>query len=566
MARRKRVEYDDPVTRYARDVVEGRIITGRLVRLACERHLRDLDTGWQRGLKWDPDAARHVIDFFGFLRHSKGEWAGQVLRLEPWQQFRLGCVFGWEREDGTRRFRTAYNEVARKNGKSTESAGLALYMLDADGEPGAEVYSAATKRDQAKIVWSEAARMVRKSKALSKRIKVFQGKGNMSVDETASKFEPLGADEDTLDGLNVHCAIIDELHAHKTRAVWDVLETATGARRQPLIWAITTAGFDQAGICYELHNYSVDVLEGRVQDDTWFAYIATLDEGDDWQDESVWIKANPNLGVSVKLDDLRRLAQKAKVTPAAINNFLTKRMNVWTQQSTRWINLDLWDENGTDIISEEELAGHRCFGGLDLSSVSDLTAWVMVFPRDDDPETVDVLCRFWCPEKRLTDDSNRYRDQYKAWARQGYLKVTPGDAIDYSFVKKQILDDAAKFRLVDFNVDRLFQAHQLAMELQDEGLTVVGMGQGFMSMATPMKELERRLLARKIRHGGNPVLRWMAGNVAVKQDPAGNLKPDKAASQSKIDGIVALVMALDRAMRHIKPKKSIYEEEASVWY
>jgi len=566
VARRKRVECDDPVTRYARDIVEGRIVAGRLVRLACERHLRDLDTGWQRGLKWDPEAAQHIIDFFGFLRHSKGEWAGRVLKLEPWQQFRLGCVFGWLREDGTRRFRTAYNEVARKNGKSTESAGVGLYMLDADGEPGAEVYSAATKRDQAKIVWGEAARMVRKSQALAKRVRVFQGKGNMNVEETASKFEPLGADEDTLDGLNVHCAIIDELHAHKTRAVWDVLETATGARRQPLIWAITSAGFDQTGICYELRTYSVDVLEGRVQDDTWFAYIATLDDGDDWQDESVWIKSNPNLGVSVKLDDLRRLAQKAKATPAAVNNFLTKRMNVWTQQSTRWIDLDLWDENGADILSEEKLAGRRCFGGLDLSSVSDLTAWLMVFPRDDDPEAVDVLARFWCPEKRLTDDSNRYRDQYKAWVKQGFLKATPGDAVDYAFIKKQILDDAAKFHLVDLNVDRLFQAHQLATELMNEGLTVVGMGQGFLSMAAPMQELERRLLARKIRHGGNPVLRWMAGNVAVKQDPAGNLKPDKASSQSKIDGIVALVMALDRAMRHVKPKKSIYEDpDVAVW-
>lgn len=549
----------DPVTRYAEDVVEGRIVTGRLVRLACERHLRDLDTGWRRGLKWDPDAAQHVIDFFSFLKHYKGEWAGQTVRLEPWQQFRLGSVFGWKREDGTRRFRTAYNEVARKNGKTTEAAGVGLYMLDADGEPGAEIYAAATKKDQARIVWNDAARMVRKSKALSRLIRVYPGKGNMHVEETASKFEPLGADEDTLDGLNIHCAIIDELHAHRTRAVWDVLETATGARRQPLIWGITTAGFDQTGICYELRTYSIEVLEGRVQDDTWFAYIATLDEKDDWEDESVWIKANPNLGISVKLDDLRRLAQKAKVTPAAVNNFLTKRMNVWTQQSTRWIDLDLWDKNGTDIISEEKLAGRRCFGGLDLSSVSDLTAWVMVFPHDDDPEAIDVIARFWCPEKRLRDDDNRYRDQYQAWARQGFLKVTPGDAIDYAFVKKQILDDAAKFRLVDLNVDRLFQAHQIATELADEGLSVVGLGQGFLSMTAPMKELERRLLTGKVRHGGNPILRWMAGNVAVKQDPAGNIKPDKASSQGKIDGIAALVMALDRAMRHVKPKKLKYE-------
>ena len=345
MARRRvkhderRVKHDDPVTQYARDVLEGRITAGRLVRLACERHLQDLETGWQRGLVWDPAAAQHVVDFYSFLRHSKGEWAGQVFKLQPWQQFRLGSVFGWKKEDGTRRFRVSYNEVARKNGKTTEAAGLALYMLDADNEPGSEVYTAATKRDQAMITWSEAARMVKRSKALSRRIQVYWGKGNMSIEETASKFECLGADEDTLDGLNVHCAIIDELHAHKTRAIWDVLETSTASRRQPLLWVTTTAGFDQSGICYELHNYSVEVLEGRIKDDSWFAYIATLDEGDDWQDEKVWIKANPNLGVSVKLDDLRRLALKAKVTPTAVANFLTKCMNVWTQQTSRWLSL-----------------------------------------------------------------------------------------------------------------------------------------------------------------------------------------------------------------------------------
>lgn len=569
MGVRRRVERTDPVTQYALDVVEGHVLAGRLARLACERHLRDLDTAWQRGLKWDPGSAQHVIDFFGYLKHSKGEWAGQTMRLEAWQQFRLGCVFGWKRRDEksgqwVRRFRTAYNEVARKNGKTTEAAGVGLYMLDADGEPGSEVYSAATKRDQARIVWDEAARMVRKSKPLSKRIRVLMGKGNMHVEETASKFEPLGADEDTLDGLNVHCAIIDELHAHKTRAVWDVLETATGSRRQPLIWVITTAGFDQTGICFENRSYSVEVLEGRIQDDTWFAYIATLDEGDDWQDESVWVKANPNLGVSVKLDDLRRLAEKAKALPAAVNNFLTKRMNIWTQQVTRWIDLDLWDENA-GLVAEEKLTGRTCFGGLDLSSVSDLTAWVMVFPHDNDPEEVDVLARFWCPEARIHDKHNKYRDQYQAWAKRGLIKTTPGDAIDYEFVTKQVLEDAQKFQLVDLNIDRLFQAHQVAIKLMDElgENRVVGMGQGFLSMATPMKEFERRLLGRKIHHGGNPVLRWMAGNVAVKQDPAGNLKPDKANSQGKIDGIVALVMALDRAMRH-QDKRSVYEERGVV--
>lgn len=560
MAHRDRTDdLADPVTRYAQDVVEARILAGRLVRLACERHLRDLETGPSRGLKWDPGAAEHAIAFFGFLRHYKGkQWNGQPFILEAWQQFRVGSVFGWKRRDEDtgewiRRFRVAYNEVGRKNGKTTEAAGIALYMMDADGEPGAEVYSAATKRDQAKIVWTDAARMVRKSKGLANRITVLRGKCNMNVDETASKFEPLGADEDTLDGLNIHCAIIDELHAHRTRGVWDVLETGTGSRREPLIWVITTAGFDQSGICYENRNYSIEVLEGRIQDDSWFAYIATLDEDDDWKDESCWIKANPNLGVSVSLHELRSLVEKAKRLPAAQNNLQTKRFNVWTQQANRWIDLDLWDENA-GLVVEENLKGRTCYGGLDLASVSDMVAWVMVFPHDEDAETLDILCRFWCPEARVHADNNRYRAQYQVWVKQGFLVATPGDATDYGFVKKQILDDAARFKLVDLNVDRLFQAHEISTNLANEGLTVVGMGQGYFSMAAPMQEFERRLLMHKIHHGGNPVLRWMAGNVSVKPDEAGNLKPDKATSQGKIDGIVALVMALDRAMRHVRKK------------
>ncbi len=547
----------DPVTQYAVDVLEGRIVAGRLVRLACERHLRDLETGSKRGLKWNPAAAQHAIDFFRYLRHSKGEWAGRVVELEPWQKFRIGNVFGWLRRDEdtgewVRRYRTAYNEVARKNGKSTESAGVGLYLFDSDDEPGAEVYSAATKRDQAKIVWDAAQRMVRKSPALAKRIKIFPGKGNMSVEETASKFEPLGADEDYLDGLNIHGAIVDELHAHKTRGVWDVIETATGSRRQPLIWAITTAGFDQNGICFELRTYSIEVLEGRVEDDTWFAYIATIDPGDDPFDERVWVKANPNLGVSKKWEDMRRLAKKARALPSALNNFLTKHLNVWTQQADRWLSLELWDANAGEAIDETALVGRRCYGGLDLSSVSDITAWVMAFPREDDEEMIDLVCRFWVPEARLTDDHNRYRDQYQAWVNRGILRATPGEAIDYEFVKSQIIKDAQTFGLLELNVDRLFQAHQLAMQLMDEfgEEKVVGMGQGFLSMAAPTQEFERRLLRHKIHHGGNPVLRWMAGNVSVKKDPVGNLKPNKATSQGKIDGIVAGIMALDRVMRN----------------
>lgn len=552
-----------PVAAYVHGVLEGSVPACGLIRMAVERHQRDMDEGRARGLWFDRAAAEHALTFFAFLRHSKGEWAGQPFDLEPWQQFILWAVFGWKRQDGFRRFRTAYIEVPRKNGKTTLMAGLGLYLMVADGEPGAEVYAAATKRDQAKLCWSEAVRMRAASPALTRMIQHWRSSDNLSVDATASRFMPLGADADTMDGLNVHGAIIDELHRHRTRDVVDVLETATGARRQPLQIEITTAGSDQASVCYEHHEYSRRILEGTVADDSWFAYIATIDEGDDWTDETAWAKANPNLGVSVKLDDLRRKADRARQLPSAQNAFKRLHLDVWTQQVDRWIDLSLWDANAGDLGPEElegALEGRECYGGLDLSSVSDISAWVMVFPRADDPEGLDILCRFWCPRARVTDPANRYADQYQAWAAAGYLRVTEGDAVDYAFIRRQILEDAERYPLQSLNVDRLFQGYQLSQELMDEGLQVFGMGQGFLSMAMPMKEFERRLLDHKLHHGGHPVLRWMADNVAVRQDPAGNLKPDKAASQGKVDGIVALVMALDRAMRREPPRTSVYED------
>jgi phage terminase large subunit-like protein len=544
------------VAAYAKGVLADEIPTCRFIRLACRRHLRDLETGHERGLHFDADAAQRAIDFFGFLKHSKGEWAGQPFELSPWQAFVVGCIFGWKRGDGLRRFRLAYVEVPRKNGKSTLAAGVGLYLFIADEEPGAEVYTAATKRDQARITHGEATRMVKASPALMRRVRIY--KDNLSIEDSASKYEPLGADADTMDGLNVHAAIIDELHAHKTRDVVDVLETATGARRQPLIFEITTAGFDQESICREHHDYSVQVLENTIEDDTWFGYIAAIDDGDDWTDPETWRKANPNYGVTVKPDDLERKCLKAQHLPAAQNAFLRLHGNVWTEQEHRFVDLALWDENAGEV-NEEELAGLECYGGLDLSSVQDMTAWLMVFPYDKDPDEVDILCRFWVPEARLTDPHNRYRAQYQAWARQGKLMTTPGDAVDYGFIKAQILADAKRFHLVDMAIDRLFQGYQVGTDLQEEGIKVVGMGQGFLSMAGPMREFERRLLAKKLHHGGHPVFRWMAANLSVKQDAAGNLKPDKATSQGRIDAFPALMGGLDRAMRH-ETARSVYDE------
>lgn len=548
-------------TDYAKQVCSGKTLACRWVRLACERHLSDLK---RKDIFFDEAAADHALTFFSFVRHSKGEWSGKPFELEPWQKFIVGSIFGWKRSDGLRRFRTAYICVSRKNGKSTLIAGIGLYLFFADGEPGSEVYTAATKREQAIIVHSEATRMVKASPALKSRIKIF--KNNLNVEATASKFEPLGADSKTYDGLNVHGAIIDELHAHPDRGMWDVLETATGARRQPLLVAITTAGFDQSGICYEQQEYVEKILVGTIQDDSYFGVIYTLDKekkdtdgvviepGDDWADEACWIKSNPNLGVSVKKDDLQRKAQKAKEIPAAQNNFLTKHMDVWTQQATRWISLDLWDENAVEI-KESELAGMECYGGVDLSSVSDLTVWVMGFRGKDDPERVDFLCRVWCPEARLFDKKNRYRDQYQSWKKQGYLYTTEGDAVDYDFVRSKIVEDAKRFKIQEVRVDRLFQGYEFSIKLDEElggnekSPKVVACGMGYLSMAAPCKEFETLLLKRKLNHGGNPILRFCADNVSITEDPAGNKKPNKATSQGKIDGIIGMLLAIDGVMR-----------------
>lgn len=545
----------EPAQQYIADVLAGQQTACRWVTLAVKRHQRDLETAQERGLHFDEDAARRVIRFFSFLKHSKGEWAGSPVTLEPWQQFVFWVVFGWKRADGTRRFRTVYEEVARKNGKSTVAAGVGLYLFDADGEPGAEVYTAATKRDQARITHTEATRMVRASQFLKKRISVY--KDNLNVPGTASKFEPLGRDSDSMDGLNIHAAIVDELHAHKTRDLWDVLETATGSRRQPLMYAITTAGYNRQTICYEQHEYTRKVLEQVIEDDSFFGIIFSLDEGDDWEDEANWVKPNPNLGVSVKLDDLRRKALKAKEQPSALNAFLRLHMNVWTQSETKWMDPEKWRSCGA-MVDEADLVGCTCYGGLDLSSTIDISAFVLVVAPTEPDGPFRVIPRFWIPEEAMRERSKRDRVPYDAWVREGFITATPGNVIDYAFIIDEILRLADKYGLAEVAFDR-WGASKMVQDLQDAGLNVVQFGQGFASMSGPMKEMERLIACRKIAHGNNPVMAWMADNLVAREDPAGNIKPDKERSIEKIDGMVALIMALDRAIRHEGTGGSVYE-------
>lgn len=551
---------------YTEGVLAGRVVACRQVVDACRRHVRDLDDGHERGLWFDEPAAKRAVAFFSVLRHWKGEWAGQAITLEPWQQFVVWSLFGWKRADGTRRFRTAYLEVARKNGKTTLAAGIGLYLLVADGEPGAEVYTAATMREQAKIAHNDAIEMVKRSPQLLREIGVLRE--NLHHRGSSSKFQPLSADHNTLDGLNIHGVIADEVHAWPNRRLWDVLSTATGARRQPLMLAITTAGVDRQSLCFLLHDYAEKVNSGAVDDDSFFGAVYSLDPEDDWRDEAVWQKANPNLGISKKPDDIRQQARQAGEMPAALNGFLRLHLNVWTQAETRWLSREAWDAcNG--VVDAEALRGRLCYGGLDLASTRDLSAWVLVFPPDGAPGTADglyrVLCRFFVPEDNMLERERRDRVPYSAWVRGGYVTATPGNVIDYDWILAQIDEDARAFDVREIAFDR-WGATRIQTALMERGgeKWLVEFGQGFASMSGPSKELERLILERKLAHGGHPVLTWMADNVVVREDPAGNIKPDKEKSSEKIDGIVALVMGLARAMAHMQSGVSVYERRGLV--
>lgn len=545
---------------YVDDVLSGRVVAGKFTQLACERHRQDLENGHERGLYFDQQAAAVAVSFFGLLRHWKGEWGsggGQNIVLEPCQQFWVWSIFGWKRGDGTRRFRKAYLEVARKNGKTTLAAGVGLFLAFAEGEPGAEVYSAATKRDQAKISHRDATEMVKRTPALAKMIKVFRD--NLNDPRSGSKFEPLASDYNSLDGLNVHGAICDELHAWPQPELWGVLNTGTGSRRQPLMLAITTAGTDQQGVCYQQREYVAQILRGTIDDDAYWGMIYTmdmrtdwpeLDEDDKWQDERNWIKANPMLGVSKKPSSLREGAREAASKPAELNQFLRWHLNVWTQATTRWVNPVDWSECGRAVVDEEALVGRVCYGGLDLSKTRDISAFVLVFPPEEEGEVYRVICRFWLPEDNMAERVRRDQVPYDAWVRMGFLSLTPGNVIDYDFIVAEIEALREQHELVEIAFDR-WGAALITQQLQEIGGDewVVPFGQGFASMSPPMVELGNMIAAHSIAHGNNPVLTWMADNLVSNEDPAGNIKPDKSKSREKIDGMVALIMAIDRATR-----------------
>lgn len=486
-----------------------------------------------------------MVRFFEALPHIKGSrFAGQRLILADWQCFIITTVFGWLNEYGKRRFRTAYEEIPRKNGKSTISAPVGIFCLAADGEPGAEVYSAATTRDQAKIVWGDARLMVRKCADLRQMLGVETSAHTIYVQDSASVFKPLSRDQQgNLDGLNVHCAIIDELHGHKDRSIWDVIETATGSREQPLVWAITTAGFNKAGICYEQRIYVTKILDNVIEDETYFGIIYTIDKDDDYFCEATWRKANPNYGVSVMPDDLERKAQKAKQMPSAQNNFLTKHLNVWVNAGSPWMNMVAWNACCDDSMQIEDFEAEDCIIACDLATKTDIAAKIRLFQREIDGKAhFYVFPQFFVPMEAIEESRNA---AYEGWEREGYLTATPGNATDFKVIEDSIREDADGFNLEDAVFDP-WQAAHIIQNLTDDGLNASEYRQTVQNMSYPMKELEALVLEKRLHHDGNPVLTWMLSNVIAHTDAKDNIYPRKEKPENKIDGAVGLIMAIGR--------------------
>jgi len=532
--------------RYIDNVLKGDIPACKWVKLACQRQKNDLKQ--LKGFVFDKDKANQVCRFIESLPHIKGsQFAGKNLLLEDWQCFILTTVFGWLNEKtNLRRFRTVYIECPRKNGKSTLSAPVALYLLAGDREPGAEVYSAATGRDQAKIVWDDAKRMADRSPAFKEALGVETSAHSVFIRHNASSLKALSRDQQgNLDGLNVHGAIIDELHGHKDRGVWDVIETGTGARAQPLIWAITTAGSNRAGMCYEQQAYVRKILNDIHKDESYFGCIWTIDAEDDPFDPATWAKANPNYGISVSPEDLQRKALKAQQMAAAQNNFLTKHLNVWVNADTAWMNMQYWDKCADETLDERDFEGDSCVISCDLATKVDIAAKIKLFTRKiDDVTHYYAFGRYYLPEEAVEDGRN---SQYSGWAIENRLCVTAGNVTDFSVIEDEIKEDAKRFNILTAAFDP-WQASSIMQRLQYDGLPVIEYRQTVQNMSEPMKELEALVLQGRFHFDGDPVLTWMISNVVAHLDAKENIFPRKERPENKIDGAVALICALGIAL------------------
>jgi phage terminase large subunit-like protein len=542
----------DEITLYALAVVADEIPACRKLHQAAHRHLTDLRRSEDPDFPFyfDLDAAYRPIKFVGMLSHWEGELAGQLFKPELWECFVIGSTFGWRRKDThLRRYRYAYVEVPRKNGKSFLAAAIALYLLCADGEAGAQVYAAATKREQAKIVWDCACKVVAKHPTLAKAVKLHWLA--LRFAKKNARFEPLAADSKKLDGLNPHGVVCDELHAWPDRDLWDVLEDAFGARTQPLMFVITTAGHDRNSICYQQRSHGASILEAvesrAYVDDTYFVFIADVDAEDEknWMKEEVWRKANPGLGAPKSLEYLRDQYNKARLMPQKENAFKNKQLDMWTEAEEKWFDMEAWDAC-RGKVDRARLAKCRCYGGLDLSSTIALSAFALVFPPGPYPEWT-VLLKLYLPADNLRTRAKRDKVPYEQWVRQGWITTTPGNVIDFDFIRADVLRLKEEFNLVEVGFDP-WKAVEISGKLQGDGLVMKQMRQGHATLGAPTSEFERKLMKHDWRHGANPVLRWMVRNCVPIRDSNNNLRPDKEKSHAFIDGVVATIMGLGLAI------------------
>ena len=509
---------------------------------------------------YDKAKADRAVKFIENLCHTKGKWAGKRFWLLPWQEQLIRDIFGIVKPDGYRQLRTAFVEICKKVGKSELAAAVALYLLYADNEPSAEVYGAAADRQQASIVFDVARQMVEMSPALLKRSKLMTATKRIVNYGNSGYYQVLSAEVGGKHGFSVSGLVFDEIHTQPNRQLYDVLtKGSSDARQNPLHFIITTAGTDRHSIAYELHTKAVDILEGRRVDPTFYPVVYGLKDDEDWEDEANWYKVNPSLGYTVDIERLRDAYREAKQNPADEVTFKWLRLNMWVSSTVAWIP-DAIFMKGNEEIDLAALEGRDCYGGLDLSSTGDITALVLMFPPRDEDEKYILLPFFWVPEETIPQRVKAASVPYDIWERQGYLLSTEGNVIHYDFIEKFINDLAEKYHIVEIAVDR-WNATQMIQNLEGDGFTMVPFGQGFASMSGPTKDFYRLLMEGKIIHGGHPVLRWMAGNVVVDTDPAGNIKVTKAKSKEKIDGIVAAIMALDRCIRNqTEPQVSVYDE------
>ncbi len=544
----------DPVTAYAKAVKRGAIVAGPHVRAACDRHLRDLVHGAQRGLRWDIASVQRVVGYFrDVLRLNGGQWEGLPYELLGWQLFVVGSLYGWKREDGYRRFTTAFVETGKGSGKSPLAAGIGLYGLTADGESRAEIYAAATKKDQAMVLFRDAVTMVDLSPDLTHVIAksgVGENTWNLAYRKTGSWFRPISSD-DGQSGPRPHVSLLDEIHEHRTGLMVEMMKAGQKGKRQPLMLMITNSGFDKQSVCWEYHAHGAKVASGAVEDDAFFAFICALDDGEDpFKDEASWAKVNPSLQESdlPGMKYLREQVASARGIPSKESTVRRLNFCQWVDADNPAIPRHLWEACADAGFDAEQLRGRRCWGGLDLSSTTDLTAFALLFePVDGDP-VWRLVVRFWIPGDELAEKGDRDRVPYLAWRDRGYIAALPGRAIDKLAVARQCAEDCAAFDLQELAYDR-WRIEDFRRLCNDEGLELplVEFGQGFKDMSPAIDHFETLLANRELRHDANPVMTWCAANTVHESDAAGNRKVSKKRATGRVDGMVAAVMAAGRA-------------------